>query len=293
MDYFGPLSVTIGRRHEKRYGVLFTCLSTRAVHIEIAASLSTDSTIMAIRRMIGRRGCPQQLHSDNGTNLRGADTELRKALMELDQQRITQEMTSRGIDWKFIPPSAPHMGGAWERLVRSVKVALGSTLNERSPKEEVLQTLFVEAEYIVNSRPLTHVSLDPDDLEALTPNHFLLGSSSGNVVPGVFTDSDLHLRKLWRQGQRLADCFWRRWIKEYLPILTRRTKWLKPVEDLKVGDLVFIADGDLPRNQWPRGLVTSTFPGQDGVVRVVEVKTNTGSYRRPVVKICKLDVEQK
>ena len=145
----------------------------------------------------------------------------------------------------------------------------------------------------MNSRPLTHVSLDPDDLEALTPNHFLLGSSSGTVeVPGVFVETDLVLRKLWRQSQRLADMFWKRWVKEYLPTLTRRTKWFSSNRALKEGDLVLIADGDLPRNQWPRGVITATFPGKDGVVRVVDVRTNTGVYRRPVVKICQLDIDR-
>ena len=124
MDYFGPLWVTIGRRHEKRYGVLFTCLSTWAIHVELAESLSTDSCIMAIRRMGGRRGYPEKIYSDNGTNHHGADNELKKSLEELNQQRMIQEMTVRGIEWHFIPPSAPHMGGAWERLVKSVKVAL-------------------------------------------------------------------------------------------------------------------------------------------------------------------------
>ena len=237
---------------------------------------------------------PEKMYSDNGTNFRGAANELKSALMELDQKEIMEKLAVKGIEWHFIPPSAPHMGGCWERLVRCVKVALTATLKERSPKEEVLQTLFVEAEHSVNCRPLTHVSLDSADMEALTPNHFLIGSSSGNVVaPGVFTDSDLYLKKLWRQSQRLADCFWKRWVKEYLPTLTRRTKWTKSSEPVKVGDLVLIADGDLPRNQWPRGVVTNTYPGKDGIVRVVDVKTTSGTFRRPVVKICILNVDQK
>jgi len=182
---------------------------------------------MAVRRLAGRRGNPEKIYSDNGANFHGADNELKKSLLEFNQQQLTQEMTARGIEWHFIPPSAPHMGGAWERLVKSIKVALSSTLKETAPREEVLQTLMVEAEYTVNCRPLTHVSLDPDDMEALTPNHFLLGSSSGAVeIPGVFVDSDLVLRKWWRRSQKLADNFWRHWVREYLPTLTRRTKWL-------------------------------------------------------------------
>ena len=109
MDYFGPLLVTVARHHEKRYGVLFTCMTTRAVHLELAGSLTTDSALMAIRRMISRRGQPKKIHSDNGTNLRGADNELRSALAELDQDRIAAEMSAKRIDWVFNPQSAPHM----------------------------------------------------------------------------------------------------------------------------------------------------------------------------------------
>src|SRR5207253_2016305 len=106
-----------------------------------------------------------------------------------------------------------------------------------------------------NSRPLTHVSVDADDPEALTPNHFLIGTSSGVQQPGIFTDTDLCLRKQWRIAQRLADLFWKRWVREYLPTLTRRTKWFRQVEPIKVNYLVYIADGDMPRNSWPRGIV--------------------------------------
>ena len=160
IDYFGPVEVTIGRRHEKRYGVLFTCLTTRAIHLEVAPSLTTDAAINAIRRMVNRRGVPQQMYSDNGTNLRGADTELKKALAEFDQVRILNELTPQRIEWHFIPPAAPHMGGSWERMVKSVKTALRVTLKERAPKEDDLLTFMTEAENLVNSRPLTKVSED-------------------------------------------------------------------------------------------------------------------------------------
>ena len=178
VDYFGPVTVTIGRRHEKRWGALFTCLTTRAVHLELVASLSTDSALLALRRMAARRGWPRVMFSDNGTNFRGADAELRSTYKEWipDLQNIGLR---NGMDWRFIPPGAPHMGGAWERLVRSVKTALSATLHQRAPKEEVLLTLLVEAEHIVNSRPLTHVSVDPNDPSAHLPYIFLLGTSSG------------------------------------------------------------------------------------------------------------------
>jgi len=285
VDYFGPIEVTVGRRHEKRYGALFTCLSTRAVHVEVAASLTTDSAIMAIRRFIARRGTPTRLNSDNGTNFHGAEKELRLAFEAMNKDRIIDAMSQLGIKWEFIPPSAPHMGGAWESMVKSIKTALKATLKERFPKDEVLHTLLLEAELIVNSRPLTYVSADASDPESLTPNHFLLGSSSGASVSGEFGKDDLFLRKQWREAQALADVFWKRWLQEYLPTLNKRQKWHQPGKQLKAGDLVFIADGDLIRGTWPKGRVTATFPGKDGQVRVVEVKTATGVYRRPVAKI--------
>jgi hypothetical protein len=213
MDYFGPIEVTVGRSRQKRYGALFTCMATRAVHIEIAHSLDTDSAIMAIRRFVSRRGAPEKLFSDNGTNFHGAERELREALEQIDQEKMLTELTQKKTEWKFIPPNSPHMGGVWERLVQSVKRALYSTLKETAPRDEVLLTLMCEAEHMVNSRPLTFVSSDPEDPEALTPNHFLIGRTSANQSPGEFDDADLILRRRWKISQRLSDHFWKRWLR--------------------------------------------------------------------------------
>ncbi|XP_043462861.1 uncharacterized protein LOC122498926 [Leptopilina heterotoma] len=181
VDYFGPMQVTIGRRREKHWEVLFTCLTTRAVHLELASSLSTDSAIMALQRMSNRRGTPSEIHSDNGTNFTGTNKELKNAIKDIDLEKYKNHLTNLRITWRFIPPSAPHMGGSWERLVRSVKRALSTTLNEKAPKEEVLKTLLTEVKHTVNSRPLTHVSVDHRDQESLTPNHFLIGNGVNSV----------------------------------------------------------------------------------------------------------------
>ncbi|UYV73090.1 hypothetical protein LAZ67_10001791, partial [Cordylochernes scorpioides] len=291
MDYFGPMEVSVGRRHEKRYGVLFTCMTTRAIHLEVAHSLTTDSCIMAIRRMICRRGLPLEIFSDNGTNLRGADKELQQALDDYDQEALTENMNSKGIKWNFIPPSAPHMGGSWERLVRSVKTAISVILRSCFPKDEELLTLMLESEAVVNSRPLTDVPLDPAAPEAITPMHFLIGTSSIGQPPGQFNDADLRLNKRWRKAQRLADMFWMRWRKEYLPTLQRRTKWHGRIPDVQVGDMVLVLDESLRRGHWPLGIVEKVFPGSDKTIHVAEVKTSTGRYRRPVVRLAKLDLK--
>ncbi|XP_037295821.1 uncharacterized protein LOC119189653 [Manduca sexta] len=273
VDYFGPMIVKIGRRREKRWGALFTCLTTRAIHLELAASLSTDSAIMALRRMAARRGWPKIMYSDNATNFRGADEDLRAAYKEWQPELRNVGLLHR-MEWRFIPPGAPNQGGAWERLVRSVKTALTVTLKEKAPSEETLRTLLAEAEHSVNSRPLTHVSVDPRDPEALTPNHFYVD------------------RRAWRAAQALADNFWRRWIAEYLPTLVPRGESTRRVRPLRVNDVVAIADQQLPRNVWPLGIVQRTFEGPDGAIRVAEVKTKSGVFRRPVTKIVVLHPEE-
>ena len=288
LDFFGPMTVTIGRRQEKRYGALFTCMTTRAIHLELAASLSADSAIMAIRRMTARRGQPAIFYSDNGTNFRGADSELRAAVEELRASvQLKDELANNRTEWKFIPPGSPHMGGAWERLVRSVKRALATTLKQRSPREETLLTALAEAEYTVNSRPLTHVSVDSRDEEPLTPNHFLIGTARGRPRLALFgpAEEDVCLRKQWRHSQQLADMFWRRWLKEYQPTLAPRQKWTTRTEPIQEGDIVIIMDPALPRNSWPRGRVTEARAAADGQVRSVTVKTATGIYVRPATKI--------
>ncbi|KAL0810381.1 hypothetical protein ABMA28_010526 [Loxostege sticticalis] len=286
VDYFGPMMVAIGRRREKRWGALFTCLTTRAVHLELVGSLSTDSAIMAIRRMAARRGWPALMISDNATNFRGADVELRNAYKEwspaLEELGQLHRMT-----WRFIPPGAPNQGGAWERLVRSVKTALTAVFTEKTPKEEVLQTVLVEAEYSINARPLTHVSVDPNDPEAITPNHFLLGTSTGLPHTGPCQPAD---RKVWRASQALADEFWRRWIREYLPTLVPRQAAAADDRQLRKGDLVVVVDATLPRNTWPRGVVEEIYPGPDGRVRIADVRTRGGVFRRPTSKLAVLTV---
>ncbi|XP_013171141.1 PREDICTED: uncharacterized protein LOC106120362 [Papilio xuthus] len=291
VDFFGPMEITSGRKRVKQYGVLFTCLTIRAVHIELSESLSTDATIMALRRMIARRGTPEILYSDNGTNFRGADAELKRSLQELNFDRLQDDGLVRGIKWRFIPPGAPEMGGAWERLVRSVKTALKVVLKERAPHFDTLSTLMCEVEALINSRPITHVSTDPNYPEALTPNHFLIGTSSSGTPYGKYDNGDLcNLGKRWRVAQRLTDMFWSRWLKEYLPSLLPRQKWNSEAKALSVGDYVLVVDPQLERGSWRHGVVSAAHAGEDGRVRCVDVRTRTGVLKRPVTRLALLEV---
>lgn len=282
VDYFGPMHVVVGRRREKRWGALYTCLTTRAVHLEVVTSLSASSMIMSLRRMMARRGTPTVIYSDNATNFVGAETEIAEALQSNDHD--LKDFASRKlITWKKIPPGAPNMGGAWERMVRSVKAALKVTLKEKSPPDDVLHTLLLEAEHVINSRPLTPVNPNLDE-EALTPNHFLIGRSSGMSPMGSFKDtpSDAHT---WKAAQALAESFWVRWTTEYRPLLMPRSGLNSQHKNIKVGDIVIICDGTMPRGVWPRGEVVKVHPGPDGRVRITEIRTAAGFLRRPASRL--------
>ena len=288
MDYFGPFLVRRGRGTEKKYGCLFTCLTTRAVHIEVAEDLSADSFMNSFHRFTARRGEPALVRSDNGTNFVGAERELRQELKKLEDGRIGARLGERRIKWLFNPPAASHMGGVWERQIRTVRRTLAGLTQEQILTHEMLETLLVMAEGLINNRPLTAVSTDPEDLEPLTPNHLLIHRPSAAPI-GIFSDDDSHSRKKWRQVQYLADVFWRRWTREYLPLLRQRTRWQEPQRNVRTDDLVLVLERQLPRNEWPVGRVVEVRPGMDGLVRAARVRTKEGELLRPITKLCLLE----
>ena len=263
IDYFGPMYVTVGRRTEKRWGALFTCLTIRAIHLEVAHTLNASSCIMCIKNFIARRGIPIQFISDNGTNFHAASKELACAINGIDNSKIIKCCSERGIQWKFNPPSAPHFGGSWERLVRSVKISMYALMPRRNPTDEILKNLFAEVELIVNSRPLTYLPVE-EHKEALTPNHFLLGSSSGIKPSSALKNDNVTVINNWKTTQHLADQFW---LKEYLPNLTKKTKWFEPTNPVKVGDVVIIVDKNAPRHTWLKGIIKETLASRSEHVR--------------------------
>ncbi|XP_071944925.1 uncharacterized protein [Antedon mediterranea] len=284
VDYFGPIEIKRGRTVLKRYGVVFTCFNTRAIHLEMADSLDTDSCINAVRRFIARRGAVRYMLSDNGTNLVGADKELRKGMKEWNNTQI-HTVRQNGIDWRFNPPAASHQGGVWERMIRSIRKVLYGLLKEQTIKlnDEGLRTLFCEVEAIVNGRPLTMLSDDPKEDRPLTPNHLLLAQADYIPAPGIFSEADVY-RKRWRQAQYLVNVFWARWRKEYLATLMERQKWFKERRNVDVGDIVIIAENS-PRGQWPMARVLEAYKDARGLVRSVKLRTANAELVRPITKL--------
>ena len=284
IDYFCPFYVAVKRSTEKRWGFLFTCLSTRAVHFEVVPSMDTNSCVMGIERFAARRGVPFVLWSDNRTNFIASEKELLQNVSAWNQQILSEALVKKRIHWKFNPPSAPHHGGVWERIVRSFKHVFYAVLGNRRLTNKILTTTFCLVEQSLNSRPLVPVSSDATDFDALTPNHFLLGTA-GSTMPS-HQRADVDHRKRYARAQTYSDAIWDRWLKDYVPSLNRRSKWsAQPDRDLKTGDLVWIVEPTSPRGHYPLARVVKLNYGTHAVARSAELKTATGNLVRPVVKL--------
>ena len=294
VDYFGPFYVKRGRCMEQRYRVLFTCLAVRAVHIEVAHSLDPSSFINALRRFIATHGSPCVIRSNNGTNLTSGEKELREAIGGWNKSKIGEFLLQKEVRWVFNLPAPSHMSGIWERMIKSVRKVLNALLKNQSPNDEGLSTLMCEVEAILNSRLLTKASDDPNDLQALSPNHLLILCAGPECPPGIFAKNDQFSLKRWRQVQYLSDMFWKRWTKEYLPSLQKCMKWSEFRRNVDAGDLVLVMHDSRPRCSWPLGRVLKIYPNKDdGLVHVAQVKTKSGTFLRPITKLCVLECAQK
>lgn len=292
VDYFGPVYLRVGRgrKPSKAYVALFVCMATKAVHMELVSDLSTERFLQALRRFFARRGRCTDIYSDNGTNFVGAKNQMQELFgllkEEKHREQVSRECANDGIYWHFNPPSAPHFGGLWEAAVRSAKFHLLRVLGCNPISQEDFVTLLTQVEACLNSRPLTSLSDDPLDLEPLTPAHFLVGGSLVALPDPDLSDIQLNRLSRFQCVQRQLQDFWNRWRREYLSQLQARSKHWQPAVDIQVGRLVVIVEPNQPPTQWKMGRIHELHPGEDGVTRVVTVRTATGILKRPVVKLC-------
>lgn len=190
MDCFGPFTIKIGRRQEKRWGIIYKCMTTCCVHLDLLESLDSDAFLMSLRRFIARRGKPYKLLSDNGTNFVGGERELRKAFTSM-APHLQEQLAEQKMSFRFNPSSAPHFGGTWEREVKSVKTALKVILKEQTVPETVLQTLLIEVEGILNAKPLGYLSSDIADPDPITPSILLVGRHDSSLPQALYDSSNL------------------------------------------------------------------------------------------------------
>ena len=224
-DYFGPITVKVGRnKTTKHYGVIFTCLNTRAVHLEVATDCSAMEFIQTLRRFFAIRGYPAEILSDNGTQFVGALSDLRQMIQGVDKKVLKDYCAERGVQWKFITPAAPHQNGCAEALVKSCKLALKKAVGEHVLTPFELYTCLLEVANLVNQRPIGRPPNDPDDGSYLCPNDMLLGRAFPQVPQGPFQETK-NPRKRVEFIQKIVESFWRRWTRDVFPLLVPRRKW--------------------------------------------------------------------
>lgn len=289
VDYAGPFTVrsALGRlpKLTKAWIAVFVCLVTRAIHLELVSQATTQAFIAALKRMISRRGIVKEIVSDNGTNFVGANNFLKSVVENIrnDQNKLEEEFQ---FQWHFVTSRAPHHGGIYEAAVKTVKHHLTRVIGDTTLTFEEYATILCQIEACVNSRPLCPLSEDPTDLNALTPGHFLIGE------PIISIPDEEDFRKIpenrldrWNHLQKMIQHFWERWHNEYIGTIINRTKWLKEKRNLRIGDLVVVKDENLPPTKWKLGRIEQVLPGKDELVRSVIVRTATGIYARPIVKL--------
>lgn len=295
VDYAGPFNIKISSRRNaptaKAYLCVFVCMATKATHLELVSSLSTDSFLATLDRFVARRGRPRFIHSDCGSNFIGANRQLTHLFSWLRNEDTSKSISTyaadNGFEWIFNPPHAPHFGGLWESTVKSTKRHLYKVLGDRPFTFEELATIFTKIEAVLNSRPLC-VQNDTVDGDILTPGHFLIGTSLLAMPEQDLTDLKLNTLSRWQLVTLSVQHFWKRWHSEYLQSLQKRTKWFKKTDPFKPGDLVLIPDQASAPLVWRKARIHEIFPGRDGIVRVVSIRDTKGIRKLPVHNIVSL-----
>lgn len=281
IDLAGPLFL---KDNNKSWVCLFTCAVYRAVHIELVASLSTQSFLLALRRFIARRGRCNTIYCDNGSNFVGTAN----LLSALDWNLIVSDTALHPIKWKFNPPTASWWGGWWERLIGILKRLLRRVLGRSSLTYEQMTTVLCDCEAIINSRPMTYVTDNDAELVPLTPSMFLQDIKVSGVPDFDRVDhQSLNQRVKYRQNLQIA--LRNRFRSEYLGALLQKPDHCKTAS-VAVGDVVLIGSDNMKRISWPLGKIIEVMPGKDSVTRLVRLKTERGELLRPIQRLYPLEV---
>ncbi|GBN75964.1 hypothetical protein AVEN_139256-1 [Araneus ventricosus] len=292
IDFAGPLYVRNSKSLDTAYIALFTCSTTRALHIELVSDLTTDKFLMALQRFVGRRGLPHTIYTDNATTFHAANRELISLWNSLASTKVQQFYAINGIKWKFIVPRAAWWGGWWERFIGLTKQCLRKSLGRALLDEEGLQTALIGIEAALNSRPLVYEQENDSD-EILTPAHFLTGKKL-TLVPSDPEQKITNLSRNYRIQQDLLDTFWRKWSREYLLQLStfHQVRNSGKSSHVREGDVVLVHGNVTPRHMWKRARVDKLIKGRDGRVRSCVLRLGGKELTRPIQLVIPLEVDQ-
>ena len=273
----------------KAYVVVFKCMCTGAIHLDVATDLSSQAFIAVLDRFVSRRGLCAEMFTDNATCFQGANNVLKKIVNEMIPA-INQYCAEKMIKWNFTTPRSPSAGGIYESGVKLMKHHLKRIL-DRPYTYEKFYTILCKIEAVLNSRPLIPLSEDPNDFQVLTPGHFLIGRPL-TALPEVNTVQMKTQLMHWKGLQQIQQKFWQLWYRDYLHLLQTRPSGFREERKIKIGELVLLKDDNLPPMRWMLGRIIQMFPGKDQVVRNVRIKTQHGEHERNVRQICPLPIEE-
>lgn len=296
VDFAGPLEVKEWRSRKpmihKGYVCIFICMSTKAIDLQLVSDLTSKEFINALKRFISRRGKCLQMFSDNGSNFLGASNELKAvySLFQNNKQALSDFASVEGFEWHFIPPASGHWGGVWESAVKNLKYHLKRVLGNHVLSYEHFNTLLIEIEAILNSRPISPLSEDASDEQCLTPAHFIIGDRLTSFPEVDVSDIPDNRLKIYQLITKLKQNFWKRWKTAYLNSLQMRYKWHSSKPNIALNSLVLLKDDKSPPLSWPMGRITQLFHGKDNNVRAVSIKIKNNVYVRPITKIVPLPI---
>jgi hypothetical protein len=285
LDFAGPYEIKMGRMRArpKYYILLFTCMQTRAVHLEVTPAMDISAVVNAFDRFIAMRGMPHDLLSDNWKSFVSDDKELECWVRNLNQEFVISQVKA-GINWRFTPPYGPHHGGIYETMVKAVKRCLNSFCHHPDFTLDEFTTFVVRTASMLNGRPITKV-IEDGESTILTPNHFLIGNLGGAVSTRRLENPKLR----WQVVQSQLKKFWESFLAEYIVELGKARKWQKVKKNVKVGDLVLEIKPDLPQGQWNLAVVLQVIPSADGLVRKIMIRCHDKEYSRPITQLTPLD----
>lgn len=296
VDYAGPFNIKTGSLRNsplmKGHIALFICLTTKAIHLELACDESTEEFIMVLENFIARRRIPSVIYSDNGRNFVGAENEIHRLYDQMLSQtnNLTRMLANKRITFKRLPARASHMAGIWERAVGMVKYHIKRVMKDTKLTSRQFEHVLKQIECCLNSRPLWAHTPNADDIEIVTPSHFWNFEPSNTLPQPDISHIRLNQLSQYQHLYRLYCEFWKYWSKEYLDQFQPREKWNDEKPNIKVGHIVVVSEDNLPPSKWSIGKVTALYPGSDGLVRVVDVKIGNSIKRRPIHRLGMLPI---